>query len=202
VVSVEADPSSTAIEGVHYEFATNSITLTNANNYLGELPITMLSEGIAAPLDVSPILNLRVTNAATGENVVGSGKLLPITFNYLCFSDLSGDYDMVLNYVRESTGTNAFYTFVDTFVETGTGEYRTTIDHAWGNLGVGTPGFTFFDVCNAITIPAQYLADYYSNEVKGVFGASFVDPVTGIIYMEYTICASDCREYFVTWTPR
>ena len=97
VVTFDADPSSTAIEGTHFAFASKSITLSNANNYLGELPVTMLTEGIQAPLDVSPILYLKVTDAATGENVVGDGKLLKITMNYLCFSQLAGFYYLTLD---------------------------------------------------------------------------------------------------------
>jgi len=201
LVSIDVDPTSTAIEGTHFQFDSKSILLRKDNNFLGLLPITMLSQGIAAPLDMSPILKLKVTNA-DGENVLGNGKLLTITLNYLCFSNLARTYNVDLHFVRALTGDDVWYNFNDTFTETGTGEYRTENVGHWtpAQLG-GTPGFTFFDVCNVVTIPSQNLVDLYSNLVEGVSGASSVDPVTGVIYMEYTICATDCREYFVTYTP-
>ena len=60
---------------------------------------------------------------------------------------------------------------------------------------------SLIDVCDQITIPSQNLVDLYSNIVAGVEGKSSVNPTTGVVYLEYTICASDCREYFATYTP-
>ncbi|MFK5879036.1 MAG: hypothetical protein QM478_06010 [Flavobacteriaceae bacterium] len=202
LVSIDVAPGSTAIEGTHFRFDSKSILLPKDNNFLGLLPITMLTQGIVAPLEMSPILKLKVTNA-DGVNVLGNGKLLTITLNYLCFSNLAQTYNVDLHYINPSAGIDAWYNFNDTFTETGIGEYRTENVGHWtqAQLG-GTPGFTFFDVCNGITIPEQNLVDLYSNLVEGVPNASSVDPVTGVIYMEYLICAGGaCREYYVTYTP-
>lgn len=81
-------------------------------------------------------------------------------------------------------------------------QYRTERVGYWtvGQLG-GTPGFAFNDVCNNISIPYQNLVERYSNIVEGVAGNSLVNAATGVIYFEYTICADDCREFFVTYTP-
>jgi len=68
-LTVEADASSTAIEGIHYSFPSSSITLSRDNNYYGKLPITMLTDGIVAPLEKAPVLNLKVSSAS-GNNVV------------------------------------------------------------------------------------------------------------------------------------
>jgi hypothetical protein len=205
VVTIEADPSSTAIEGVHYEFATNSITLSNGNSYLGQLPITMLSEGIVAPLDASPILTLRVTNAATGENVVGNGQLLIVTFNYLCFSDLAGSYSAAMEYTAYDGSVSMIY-YNDIFTETGTGEYRTSRVGHWTAAQLGyTPGYSFSDVCNEIIVNGQNLVEAYGNWVDdlGVHGS--VDTVTGIITIDYSICYpagdSNCRYYKMVYTP-
>ena len=204
-LNVGVAPASTAIEGTHFKFGSTNLTLNASNNHLGFFPITMLSEGIDAPLDVSPILYLVVTDA-NGDNVLASGKPIKLTLNYLCFSNLSGTYDVNMHFVRASDGTDRFINGVDEIVETGTGVYRAQRVGHWeveggpGAIG-GTSGFTFNDVCDAVTIPAQNLVELYSNIVEGV-GVSFVNPDTGVIYFEYTICASDCREYFVTYTPQ
>jgi len=204
-VTIGVDPSSTAIEGTHFKFTTNSVTLSASNNFKGFFPITMLSEGIIAPLAVSPVLKLVVTNADGSGNVLGNAKPITLTLNYLCFSNLSGTYDAAMVYTGYD-GAVSNISFTDTFTETGTGEYRTSeVGHWIGGLGIGTPGFTFYDVCNEITIPGQYLVDYYGNWVDdlGIRGA--VNPDTGVITVNYSICypqgTANCRYYAVTYTP-
>lgn len=117
-----------------------------------------------------------------------------------CSSDLAKTYDVSLHYVRASSAIDAWYTFQDTFTVTGVGEYRSTRVGHWTipDLG-GTPGMTITDLCGAITIPEQNLVDLYSNIV---LGSGSIDGDTGIITLEYTICASgDCRVYTATYTP-
>jgi hypothetical protein len=90
--SVAVDASaSTAIEGTHYRLTSNTMTLTSSNNYLGILPITVITDGIIPPLDVAPILTLVVTDAS-GNNIVANGDKLKLTFVYQCFADMSGTY--------------------------------------------------------------------------------------------------------------
>lgn len=120
-----------------------------------------------------------------------------------CSSSLSGNYDVALNYVRTSSGIDTWYYYEEYITETGAGEYRTAevgpwIDALGLGLGVGTPGYSFSDTCGQLTIPEQNLLEYYSNIVAG---EGSVDGTTGVITMEYTICASDCRELYVTYTP-
>lgn len=116
-----------------------------------------------------------------------------------CSSDLAKLYDVRINYVRTSSGIDAWYEFQDEVKTTGVGEYRSSTVGIWeaGDLP-GTPGFTFTDLCGAIDIPEQNLAEYYSNIV---LGSGSVDGATGVITLEYTICATDCREYTATYTP-
>lgn len=201
-VTVGVDPSSTAIEGTHFKLADPTITLTEATNYRGFFPVTMLTDGINAPLDVSPVLVLNVTDA-TGTNVAPQGKQMVITLNYLCFSDIAGNYTYVTDYYRDGALVGQ-YTGTDFLTQTGEGEYRTGKVGHWDDIG-GTPGMTLFDVCNQITIPNQNLVDLYSNEVEGVLGNSFRDADTGVLTFNYTIVvppATADREYFVTYTPQ
>lgn len=202
VLTVAVDPSSTAIEGTHFKFDSKTITLSASNNYLGLLPITMLSQGIVAPLATAPVLVLKVVSATGTDNVINNGKNLKINFNYLCFSNLAKTYNVRTRYVRAASGIDQIITYQDTFTRTGSGEYRTSRVGHWtaGELG-GTPGFTFLDVCNEITIPQQNLVDLYSNLVEGVPGKSSVNPTTGVITMEYTATGGNLRQYFVTYTP-
>ena len=116
-----------------------------------------------------------------------------------CSSDLAKTYDVLLHYVRASTATDVWYQFQDTFTETGVGEYRTSEVGPWiGGLGVGVPGMTITDVCGQITVPEQNLVEFYSNLVAG---SGYIDGDTGIIYLDYEICASDCRVLTAVYTP-
>jgi hypothetical protein len=99
-------------------------------------------------------------------------------------------------------GTVSIINFSDYFTETDAGEYRTgEVGHWIGGLGVGTPGYTFYDVCNVITVPGQNLVDYYGNWVQGVELGS-VDPATGVISIVYSITSSGwSSNYNCTYTP-
>lgn len=201
VVTIDNDASSTAIEGTHFRLDQPSITLKKSDNYLGLMPITILTQGIIAPLAKAPVLVLKVVSATGAENVLNNGKTLEITLNYGCFSDLAGTYNAHL--IRTNPdGSQVTYNFVDVITQTGTGEYRTTeVAHYIGGLGVGTNGYTFLDVCNVITVPNQNLVDYYSNEVFGHKPGS-VDPATGVIHTYYTVTfAAGNRTYDCTYTP-
>lgn len=202
--TVSVDPASTAIEGTHFALPSTSMTLTEASNYIGKFPVTLLSDGIMAPLDVSPVLILTMSDAS-GTNVLPNGKKITLTLNYLCFSNLAGSYTTEIEYYRAGALVSST-TGTDVLTETGDGEYRSGLVGQWtaAQLG-GTPGMTFFDVCDIITIPNQNLVDLYSNEVEGVLGNSFVNPDTGVISFNYTIVvppATEDREYFVTYTPQ
>ncbi|MGA1225639.1 MAG: hypothetical protein ACO3VF_00010 [Tamlana sp.] len=205
--TIAVDPSSTAVEGTHFRLDSKTITLEKDQNFIGKLPITLLSEGIIAPLDTAPVLYLKVSSA-DGGNIVGNGKLFKITLNYLCFSNLSGTYDAEMIYTAYD-GSVSNITFTDTWTETGTGEYRTAEVGHWvsGQLaGVGTPGMTVLDVCNEIIINGQYLVDYYGNWVDDLGVHGTYDPDTGTISVDYSICypagADNCRYYTVVYTKQ
>ncbi|RSK42076.1 hypothetical protein [Mangrovimonas spongiae] len=92
-VVVSVDPSSTAIEGTHYSLTSMSTTLQASNNYIGSLPLTVITEGITPPLAVSPVLKLNI-ESVNGSNVIPNGLKdgITLTFIYQCFADLSGTY--------------------------------------------------------------------------------------------------------------
>jgi hypothetical protein len=205
-VTFEATAASTAVAGVHYKIVNPSTTLKKGENFLGFATVVMLTAGIDAPLTgPSPVLVLQAKTVTGDGNVIASGKPVSITLNYACDSRLAGTYRETTQYFRAGALVSNVSRIV-TFIKTGVGEYRTSHVGHWApsDLG-GTPGFTFYDVCGDITIPSQNLVSLYSNIVEGVAGASSVNPVTGSIYMEYTIVvppATSDRIYYVTYVKQ
>lgn len=90
VVTVSVDPSSTAIEGVHYRLDSNTVTLrpseSDTDVFAGGLPITILTEGLEAPLATAPILVLNITSAESNDNIVINDKTkrARVTLSYAC----------------------------------------------------------------------------------------------------------------------
>lgn len=184
-VIIAVDPSSTAKEGVHFKMNTKTIKLSASNNYLGQIPITMLSKGIVAPLAVAPVLVLKVTDAS-GTNVVANGKTMTVNFNYLCFSNLAGKYSLRMD---RDNGATVLFPDEEIF-ELEPGYYKTTSTYRWA-VGSIAPdhGFNFYDVCNVIDVPLQDgLQGSITNDVYSTPGkTSTVDPVTGTIVIYYTV---------------
>ena len=197
--TVSVDESSTAVEGVHFRIDDPTVEFSSENDLLSNLKITLLSEGIEAPLDEDPVVVLNV-ETASGDNVIANGKSIAINLLYLCPSYLEGTYNVTVEYYRFGAKVGSDITYTELITRTDEGQYRTTRVGHWAaaDLG-GNPGFTFLDVCDVITIPEQNLVDLYSNLVEGKAGKSSHDPETGTIKMEYTICATDCREYISTY---
>jgi len=88
-VTFNVDPSSTAVEGVHYTLASNTFTLSPqdaGDRFLGMLPITIITDGITPPLDVAPKLNLSITEISGGDNLVINDKTrdVAVTIGYAC----------------------------------------------------------------------------------------------------------------------
>lgn len=199
VLTVEADPSSTAIEGTHFKLNSSTITLSPTRNMLGLFTVTMLTEGIETPLDESPVLVLKVTQVSGDPLVINSGKPITINLNYACPSFLEGDYDVTTEYTA-ADGSVTTLKWSEHITNTGIGEYRTgRVGHWTVDALGGTPGFTFTDVCGKLSVSGQNLVDTYSNWVEGTdFGT--VDEETGNLYIEYSVCTdSGCRYYKSTF---
>ncbi len=92
-VLLSVDPSSTAIEGVHYRMDSMTATISSANNNLASFPLTVITDGIDPPLDENPLLILNITEISDGSVVVnGRTSSISIAVEYLCFSDITGRY--------------------------------------------------------------------------------------------------------------
>lgn len=201
--TITVDPSSTAVEGTHFTLPSNTITVTSDGNLASNFQIDMLSAGIPTPLAVNPVIVLKVGSPTGSGNIVASGATLKITLLYLCPSFLADfNYAVTGTYVRASTATNTTFNHgVEGLSKVADGEYFTETTGHWnpGELDPGYDGFYFKDICGVITIEEQNLGGVYSNLVQGT---GTVDESTGDIYMEYTVCASDCREYTATYVQQ
>lgn len=196
-VSLASGDLSTAIAGTHFRLDEESIVLKAANNHMGVIQLTMLTAGIETPLASSPVLALTTTAASGNSTVQSSGKPILITLNYACPSELQGTYTCTMN---RDGGPDVVYD--DVISKTGVGTYRTTeVGHWIGGLGVGTPGYTFSDVCSVVEVPKQDLVEFYGNQVEGVTSGT-VDE-NGVIHIVYTISSSGwTSEYDCTYVPQ
>lgn len=193
---VEVVEGTTAVEGTHYRIDDPNVTLSKANDYLGTVTVTMLTEGIETPLETLPVLRLGTKNVSGDDNVVETGKPVRITLAYACPSFLAGTYDVVT-----TRGDGGVSTWTETITEIGIGEYLTQRVGTWNPPLNPDYGFVFTDVCNVITVPTQGLADMYSNEVWSHEPGS-VNPETGVITINYTIWfAAGNVTYSSVYTP-
>lgn len=206
--TVSVDPSSTAIEGTHFRIDNKTITLDPNNNLLNNFQVTMLTQGIEAPLAEAPVIVLKVESTNSADGVIPSGRTIAITLNYACFSNLAGTYSLVVTRTNYDGAVTTYPAVEDVIRSTGNvGEYHTSwVGHYFpggaGPLGgAATEGFVFTDVCSQLSVPLQSLGNYYSNEVSGTaFGT--VDKETGVITLYYQITfAAGIRTYVSVYTP-
>lgn len=166
-----------------------SVDYTTIDEFVNGLGVAVADLELGDSFTFSVIQNLpdgRRLQAAPGDGD------MEIIIN--CASALAGSYDLT----AVVTGAYTTGTFVfpgEVITEIAPGEYLTTSTAYWG-AGVLSPpavydGYVFLDNCGVLTVKAQDLGGYYANEVEG---EGTVDPVTGDIYMAYTVCfGGNCR---------
>jgi len=99
-VNVEADPTSTAVEGVHYRLASKSITIP-AGEFTVNLPVTVLTGNIDP--SERPDLVLKITSA-TGAEVSANYGSLKLAIRVICPSDLKGTYSVFWEKLQTGDG--------------------------------------------------------------------------------------------------
>lgn len=128
-VTVEADPSSTAIEGVHYSLSSNSATIA-AGEFVGSFPVTVLTGNIDP--SETPDLVLNITSAQ-GAEVASNYGSITFKIRVICPSELAGTYSVFWEFLQTGDGAggpnqtaqNVVLADASTmsFTEAGTGEY-------------------------------------------------------------------------------
>lgn len=189
-VTVTVDASSTAIENTHFKLNTTSMILSKSNNYLGLLPITILTDGIIAPLPENPILVLNVASVNTNGNVVTNGFQIVLTLVYQCYADLAGTY-LVTNDGCSMTP------FLTTISANSDGSWFLTIGDG-GFLGYGctaNPGLdnwaNITELCGEI-LPTDDLQYAPCCDIGNISGGTW-DPVTGVLTL------SQSQDFTTNW---
>lgn len=211
----EADPTSTAVLGTHYDFASPVHTgVIKAGTTFATIPLKIKTGSLPTGYLPSgaPVVPVFVNVKITSSNVV-IGKqfeLDKLTINGLCFSNLAKTYNLITT--RLATG--AVYNLPGEVISaTGTGTYLTSSTGPYNNRGAvsagaqvpsSTPGFNFTDVCNNITLESQMLCNLYSNLVtqSPIQAAGSSKASNGVITILYSITfASGVRDYRGVYTP-
>jgi hypothetical protein len=169
IVNVEADPTSTAVEGVHYTLASKSITIP-AGEFTAKLPVTVLTGNIDP--SERPDLVLKITSA-TGAEVSSKYGSLKFAIRVICPSDLKGTYSVFWEKLQTGNGsggpnqtaTNFVISAAKTmsFAQTATGVY-TMDDMSFGMYpGIysdAKPSGRISDNCGKLTGAASNLDQY------------------------------------------
>lgn len=185
IVTYSIDESSTAIAGTHYTLEPGNLTLQKSNNFKTVLPFSVITEGMDPPMETKLlVINL---NTVTSGGVVINDRLKQITvkIDYLCASDLAGDYVM-------------HFTSGDTFItvtQISEGNYRsdylpTFASRYW---------FEFSDVCGDLSItdwqyqggnpisPFNTVVGHVDEDGNLVFEGITVDGVSWYVDLDFTI---------------
>lgn len=203
-VTIEADPSSTAIAGKHYRLDTKTVTLKAADNFLALVPITVLTEGNEPPLDPIPVLTLKVKSVTGDDRIINNGKLLNIKLNYVFFNPHAGPYDVEIRYFHPTAGGSypdepyggirldekelapVSATMVETF------------------FGVWEDNYTYIEIDddNNVTISFNR-SDAKSGDPNDPTKVNSYDPVTGVIQIYYYYPGSGGnRIFWEKFTPK
>ena len=177
-VNIEADPTSSAVEGVHYRLDSKSITI-GAGEFVTNLPITVLTGNIDP--SETPDLVLKITSA-TGAEISSNYGSLKVAIRVICDSDLAGTY--VFENGNETTIT-----------EIGVGRYTiANLNLMGGYYGQQfTLAGNFSDNCNAL----ELFGDEPTNGVAWR-GSGVYDPTAKTITWESIADVTYNPDYSVT----
>lgn len=176
--TVTVDPTSTAVEGVHFTIANAGVVVIPAGSYVSDLVLnldylTLPNEGAVLILDL------------VGDNVHEPKATYTLNLSKVCPSFLEGEHSYVnVSLVNGAGGLcNGSQSVSGTVTWTSLGDAQyATSDASFGQFGVcfndpaGAVGPTFQHLCNAITvsgIPDQY-GDTYTYTIVSVVGAEMV----------------------------
>lgn len=205
VVSFEIDASSTAVPGTDYDLVSSSSIAIPADRDFENILFNIYTGAIDVDDPKTIVINLLTSSNGV---VADQFKTITIIINGTCFSDVSGTYDVAVEYTHiDLTVTNHnFPGEVITEIDTATYVTETTGHWTAADLAPAPRGgFIFTENCGDIFIESQSLGDYWANTVEAPGGpgtsVGTVDPVTGDIHMEYNVCfGGDCRQYVVDYT--
>ncbi len=165
-VNYAVDPSSTATEGVEFNFVDTSTVVTiPANGTFVQIPIDVNTASLNPTMKTTLRLVLTSTNEA-GTTVSTLNETFDIIF-VGCQSTI-GDFSYQVTATRDDGA--QWNQGTETFTLTDINTFKTVTTGGWG-AGTIAPdqGYNLIDICGDITVPLQGLAQgFYSNEVTGL----------------------------------
>jgi len=201
--------ATTAVEGQEYDFVGAGGTLTiPANSDFALLPIDINTGSFDPATPTQLVLN--ISTSTSGVIVSGQFETLTIKFvGCLATVDAIASYNLDIEYTAVD-GTVSNYNRPAEVLSAagGANNFVTSTSGHWtpGQLAPGDDGFYFSVICDEVFITTQNLGGYWGNTVEGQLGdanaTGTVDPITGVINMEYRVCYDgDCRKYVSVYTP-
>lgn len=144
-LTVGVDPSSTAVQGVHYQLETTTIVIPAKASFV-DFPVEILTENLAA--NESPDLILNIIDAGDVKISANYGSVI-LQIRLACASDLAGTYRTV------NVGTGGTLNYQVTITEIEPLTYR--ISDITGGLyslvyGAEDNPAVFTDLCNELTV--------------------------------------------------
>lgn len=171
-VTMKVDLTSTAVNGVHYSLASNTVTIP-AGEFVANFPVTILTGNIQ-PTE-SPVLKL-VIESATGAELSANYADLSINIRVVCPSAISTDTDV---WVASTSTIYGNFTKEVTFKPLPNGQYVVSdvsagMYAAFGFLG--TQEVVYGDNCGKITFVREGQNEFSitnpaSGETVGVYDA-------------------------------
>ena len=211
--------NSTAVEGFEFDFvnATGSVVLPS-DNFSTSIGLVVHTANLVVDDNKKIVLNLTAVNDDNIAVIGFNQRTIEINLFASCYSNLAGSYTNVTTRLDPAGGPYTWTT--ETIFQVSEGVYRTTnVGQYYANGGpVGTGatanlplathpdgGYTFTDICGNLIMENQNLGNVYTNLVSQSAAqklVSSVDPITGVITIEYTInFASGDRTWRSVYTP-
>lgn len=156
-MTIAVDPTSTAVNGVHYSLASNTVTIP-AGEFVANYPVTILTGNIS-PTE-TPQLKLLITSA-TGAELSPSYSDLAINIRVVCPSAISVAAD-----VWVATGVSRFGTFTADVKVTPLGNGRYVVSDISAGLYAALAGASttqeaiYSDNCNALSFVQARQTDF------------------------------------------
>ncbi len=155
-LTIAVDPTSTAVNGVHYSLASNSVTIP-AGEFVANFPVTILTGNIEP--SETPQLKL-VISSATGAELSPNYADLAINIRVVCPSAISLETD-----VWAGTSVSRFGTFTADVKVTPLGNGRYVVSDIstglYAAFGFGTTQEAIYsDNCNALSFVQARQTDF------------------------------------------
>ena len=197
-VHYEVDPSSTATEGVEFNFVdTSGVVTIEPGSTFGNFPLLVNTGDLNPTQKTELILKL---SSADGAAVGAQYNTLRIVF-VGCQSQLEGSYSAKCT---RNDGAVRIFPAPEAITEVDVNTFKTTTTATYlpGTIAPDQ-GYNFIDICGDITVPRQGLCQgYYSNEVYGLTSDGTDGLVTGAnfkVNYEVTFAAGN-RQYLSEYT--